>query len=63
MDVLRVSQSPFDNLPEKQRSGALDAQQMSEAVWVQPYFIARSNTPRRLRAGNIRGHGSFGELL
>jgi bifunctional non-homologous end joining protein LigD len=36
MDALRAANCPFDNLPEKPRRGALDAQQLKEAVWLRP---------------------------
>lgn len=62
MDALRVSGNPFDNLPEKPRRGALDAQQMADAVWVRPVLHCTVEYTEKTQRGNIRGHGRFGEL-
>jgi bifunctional non-homologous end joining protein LigD len=63
MEPLRVTQSPFSNLPERQRRGALDHEQMQEAVWVRPVLHCTVEYTEKTQSGNIRGHGRFGELL
>ena len=63
MDALRAAECPFDNLPEKPRRGALDAQQMTEAVWIRPKLHCTVEYTEKTQTGNIRGHGRFGELI
>jgi bifunctional non-homologous end joining protein LigD len=63
MDALRTPRSPFENLPERTRRGSLDAQEMSEAVWVCPLLRCTVEYTERTESGNIRGHGRFGQLL
>ena len=63
MERLRVTQSPFSNVPEKQRRGALDREQMEKAVWVRPVLHCTVEYTEKTQSGNIRGHGRFGELL
>jgi bifunctional non-homologous end joining protein LigD len=63
MEPLKTSASPFDNLPEKRRRGALTEQQMREAVWVRPVLRCTVEYTEKTEGGNIRGHGRFGELL
>jgi len=63
MERLATSTCPFQNLPEKQRRGSLNAQQMREAVWVRPVLRCTVEYTEKTQSGNIRGHGRFGELL
>jgi bifunctional non-homologous end joining protein LigD len=63
MDAMRLSRTPFDNLPERNRRGSLDAEEMREAVWVRPDLRCTVEYTERTKSGNIRGHGRFGELL
>lgn len=63
MSHLQIRECPFSNLPEPRRRGALDKQQMREAVWVQPLLHCTVKYTERTQTGNIRGHGRFGQLL
>jgi bifunctional non-homologous end joining protein LigD len=63
MEPLRVPMCPFRNLPERRRRGALDEQQMAEAVWVIPHLRCTVEYTEKTERGNIRGHGRFGEML
>lgn len=63
MEALRMPVTPFENLPERRRRGALDAKQMAEAVWVKPQLHCTVEYTEKTQSGNIRGHGRFGELL
>jgi bifunctional non-homologous end joining protein LigD len=63
MSHLGIRNCPFVNLPELRRRGALDTEQMREAVWVQPVLHCTVEYTERTQAGNIRGHGRFGQLL
>src|SRR3981189_339275 len=62
MEPLRVTVCPFRNLPERRRRGALDDQQMAEAVWVTPHLRCTVEYTEKTERGNIRGHGRFGEM-
>jgi ATP-dependent DNA ligase len=57
-----ISDSPFSNLPERKRRGALDPEQMAKAVWVRPELRCTVEYTEKTEGGNIRGHGRFGEL-
>jgi bifunctional non-homologous end joining protein LigD len=63
METLRTDNSPFDNLPERNRRGSLSEQQMGEAVWVKPVLRCTVEYTETTEQGNIRGHGRFGQLL
>lgn len=63
MDGLRAAQCPFDNLAEKPRRGALDPNQMRDAVWLRPELRCTIEYTEKTESGNIRGHGRFGELI
>jgi bifunctional non-homologous end joining protein LigD len=57
-----IPDSPFSNLPEQKRRGALDREQMAKAVWVHPELRCTVEYTEKTERGNIRGHGRFGEL-
>jgi bifunctional non-homologous end joining protein LigD len=63
MQALETATSPFRNLPEKRRRGALTEQQMRDAMWVKPVLHCTVEYTERTEGGNIRGHGRFGQLL
>ena len=63
MSELETPHCPFDNLPEANRRGSLNPQQMREAVWVKPELHCTVEYTEKTQCGNIRGHGRFGELL
>lgn len=54
-DQLEIRQWPFSNLPAPRRRGALDNEQMREAVWINLSFTALWNTPRERRAATFGG--------
>jgi bifunctional non-homologous end joining protein LigD len=57
-----IPESPFSNLPERKRRGALHREQMARAVWVRPELRCTIEYTEKTEHGNIRGHGRFGEL-
>lgn len=63
MQKLKTDKPPFDNLPERNRRGSLNAQQMRDAVWVKPILRCTVEYTEKTQEGNIRGHGRFGQLL
>jgi bifunctional non-homologous end joining protein LigD len=63
MQNMQTEQPPFDNLPERNRRGALGAEQMRDAVWVKPVLHCTVEYTQKTEQGNIRGHGRFGQLL
>jgi ATP-dependent DNA ligase len=62
MGPREIPDSPFSNLPEGKRRGALDPEQMAKAVWVRPELRCTVEYTEKTERGNIRGHGRFGEL-
>ncbi|HKR26777.1 MAG TPA: hypothetical protein VJS11_04955, partial [Acidobacteriaceae bacterium] len=63
MEKITTKTCPFHNLPEKQRRGSLNDQQMRDAVWVKPLLRCSVEYVEKTESGSIRGHGRFGELL
>jgi ATP-dependent DNA ligase len=62
MKSCEIPDSPFSNLPEGKRRGALDREQMAKAVWVRPELRCTVEYTEKTERGNIRGHGRFEEL-
>lgn len=63
MEKITSARCPFHNLPEKQRRGSFNDQQMRDAVWVKPLLRCSVEYVEKTESGSIRGHGRFGELL
>lgn len=63
MSSLRIASCPFANLPEHPRRGSLSAEQMGDAVWIEPVMCCTVEYTEKTAAGNIRGHGRFGQLI
>lgn len=60
-ELLERMEPLTSNLPE--RRGALNEQQMAEAVWVKAQLRCTVEYTEKTESGNIRGRGIFGEVL
>jgi bifunctional non-homologous end joining protein LigD len=63
LQPLRISECPFDNLPQRKRRGALDEAQMRECTWVRPEIWCEMEFPEWTDARQIRGHGKFRKIV
>jgi bifunctional non-homologous end joining protein LigD len=58
-----IPQSPFENLPQRKRRGAVDDLRMDQYIWVQPRLHCLMRYKERTAAGEIREHGKFIKML
>ena len=59
----QITESAFQNLPQRRRRGAVDEIKMERYVWVKPRLYCLMRYKERTAAGEIREHGKFVSLI